>query len=259
MSAKISYSQMIRDIMRDADWTQDQVAAKFGVSQSSVNRWLSGAAVPGGSSATEILDLHGVLTQKRIAKGAGAIKRIIAESYDPDDISASPDPDFPEGKAFTLGEWRGEVRGSLPELDLRAGAGEGSVGASVALPGKGTRSSGHMVTNEWLFPDQFLRAEAKASPAHSIVVEIVGDSMSPTYQPGERAIVDLTQTMLSADAVYMISDGESPPQIKRLQRIPFSDPARVKIISDNPLLENFEADLDRVTIYGRVCAAVSRR
>jgi hypothetical protein len=45
----------------------------------------------------------------------------------------------------------------------------------------------------------------------------------------------------------------------RLQRIPFSDPLCVNIISDNPALENFQADLERAQIIGRICGVIARR
>ncbi len=119
--------------------------------------------------------------------------------------------------------------------------------------------SGHRVVAEWLFPPEFLRSEAKASKNDTIVMEIIGDSMVPTYQPGDRVLVDLSQQTLVSDTVYAISDGMSGPQIKRLQRVPFSDPPQVIIISDNPALQSFQVELERLTIIGRICAVVARR
>lgn len=84
--------------------------------------------------------------------------------------------------------------------------------------------------------------------------------MIPTYQPGDRVLVDLTQNELVADStVYVISDGQSPPQINRLTRILFSDPPEVDIISDNVDQAKQRVELDRLVIIGRVCGLVARR
>jgi phage repressor protein C with HTH and peptisase S24 domain len=90
-------------------------------------------------------------------------------------------------------------------------------------------------------------------------MEVVGDSMQPTYMPGDRVIVDLSQNQMTTDTVYAISDGYTEPQIKRLQRVPFSRPSEVKIISDNPALETFTVELDRLTIIGRICGHIARK
>jgi phage repressor protein C with HTH and peptisase S24 domain len=90
-------------------------------------------------------------------------------------------------------------------------------------------------------------------------MEVIGDSMTPTYQPGDRVLIDLMQNTFVADTVYAISDGYSEPQIKRLQRVPFSNPTQVRIISDNTSLETFTADLSQVTIIGRICGHIARK
>jgi phage repressor protein C with HTH and peptisase S24 domain len=83
--------------------------------------------------------------------------------------------------------------------------------------------------------------------------------MQPTYMPGDRVIVDLSQSQMATDTVYAISDGYSEPQIKRLQRVPFTQPSQVKIISDNPSLETFTVELARLTIIGRICGHIARK
>jgi phage repressor protein C with HTH and peptisase S24 domain len=44
-----------------------------------------------------------------------------------------------------------------------------------------------------------------------------------------------------------------------LQRVPFSDPPQVIIISDNPNLERFTVDLERITIIGRIVGHIARK
>jgi transcriptional regulator with XRE-family HTH domain len=201
-----------------------------------------------------------------VGKGAPAIEprevwaltrpiKEMVSSFDPDDFDDTSE----HGGGFTREHWKPSVADALPELDVRLGAGEGTVGEVINLPVGNGNISGHRVLAEWLIPREYLRSEAKASPSHTIVMEVIGDSMFPNYMPGDRVIVDLSQNRFVSDTVYSISDGASEPQIKRLQRVPFSDPVQVKIISDNPALETFTVDLERLIIIGRICGHIARR
>lgn len=179
----------------------------------------------------------------------------LVSSFDPED----DDPDTDTALGYARENWKPSIPGGLPELDVKLGAGNGQTGEVINIPVHGEVVSGHKVIAEWNFPEAFLREEVKASPGNAIVLEVVGDSMQPTYMPGDRVIIDLSQNAFSADTVYAISDGYSEPQIKRLQRIPFSNPAQVRIISDNPALETFTVDLSKLTIIGRICGHLARK
>lgn len=176
-------------------------------------------------------------------------------TFDPDTHEEEPEG---EG-AFSREHWRAHIDGAVPEIDVKLGAGEGAIGEVINLPVGGANISGHRVVAEWLIPKDYLRSEAKASPNHTLVMEVVGDSMHPTYAPGDRVLVDLSQNRMASDTVYAISDGTAEPQIKRLQRVPFSNPVEVRIISDNPNLETFTVELDRLTIIGRICGHIARK
>lgn len=163
-----------------------------------------------------------------------------------------------DGEGFHRDSYSPNIPGAIPELDAKAGAGEGAVGEVMVLPmGNGTISA-HKILDEWRIPPSYLR-EAVANPERAIVLGIQGDSMMPNYAPGDRVIIDLTEHELRADGVYLISDGYSEPQIKRLQRVLFTVPPRCKIISDNPSYEAQEVDVDGVKILGKVAAYVGRR
>lgn len=177
-------------------------------------------------------------------------------TFDPDD-EWKPEPEF-EGEAYTRELWTPRTPGALPEVDLKLGAGEGTVGEILVLEHKGHAYSGHRIIDEWLFPESFLHA-AGTSPTKSIVAEVTGDSMVSSYLPGDRVVVDLSQEEMTVDGVYMWSDGHSPPQIKRFQRIPFSDPPRVEISSDNKAYRSFEAPLSEVRVFGRITWHLGRR
>ncbi len=175
----------------------------------------------------------------------------------PVDEAWQPTPDT-DGEGFDRESYSPNIPGAIPELDAKAGGGEGAVGEVMVLPmGNGTISA-HKILDEWRIPPSYLR-EAVANPERAIVLGVQGDSMMPNYAPGDRVIIDLTEHELRADGVYLISDGYSEPQIKRLQRVMFTVPPKCRIISDNPSYEVQEVDVDGVKILGKVAAYVGRR
>jgi len=157
------------------------------------------------------------------------------------------------------GEYLPTVDGAVPEIDVMVGAGDGLVGEIINLRVGDTAISAHRVVDEWKFPDGYLTTVLDVSARRSLVLPVVGDSMIPTYQPGDKVLVDLSQTEMTIDAVYVISDGESPPQIKRLQRVMFSKPQLVEIISDNRSHKPQTVELALLTIIGRVAGKVSKQ
>lgn len=198
-------------------------------------------------------------------EGPAKIERIlprIVSSFDPDiqtEGFAEGGYDTGDEASYSREHWQPTIEGATPEIDVKLGAGSGIVGEVINLPVGSGNVAGHKIVAEWVIPSGYLRNEAKASPNHTIIMEVIGDSMQPTYMPGDRVLVDLAQNQMATDTVYAISDGYSEPQIKRLQRVPFTHPAEVKIISDNPALETFTVLLDRLTIIGRICGHIARK
>lgn len=189
-----------------------------------------------------------------LAAGSRAVRELERVPFDED----WPPSSDAEGEGYDRDSYVPRIPGAIPELDAKAGAGEGAVGEVMVLPvGSGTISA-HKIVDEWRIPPAYLR-EAVSNPERAIVLGIQGDSMTPNYSPGDRVIVDLTEHELRADGVYLISDGYSEPQIKRLQRVLFTVPPRCKIISDNSSYEAQEVDIASVKILGKVAAYVGRR
>src|ERR1700732_2377234 len=75
----------------------------------------------------------------------------------------------------------------VPELDSRGGTGGGAK--------RNVRKDGvhhdPLKTEQWAFPDTFVREQLHASPESLLVLEADGDSMAPTIASGERVIVDV--------------------------------------------------------------------
>lgn len=150
--------------------------------------------------------------------------------------------------------------GGIPEIDARAGAGAGQIGdLGVVMLRSGDTVSGHAVIREWNLPEEFTHHHLEITPGRTLILEVIGDSMLPTLLPGDRIVVDLSQTRFRADALYVIDDDFGEPSVKRLRRVAYSDPPTIEIISDNPTYGNDLVAADRVRIIGRVCGHMSRK
>ncbi len=171
------------------------------------------------------------------------------------------DPDFaPDGhKALSKAlPYAANIVGASPEIDAKPGAGLGTVGQTFAIDSKGI-ATGHRVIAEWVFPPDYLRHELGTRAASVVVMEVVGDSMKGTLESGDRVLVDMLQNTFGADAVYVIDDGDGEPRVKRLEKILFSSPPAVAVISDNPASHREEkVELAQLRIVGRVVGRVTR-
>ena len=54
----MTYSEMLREIVKSSHWTQEQLAAKLGVSFATVNSWLNGRTKPQKSLVADIEQLY---------------------------------------------------------------------------------------------------------------------------------------------------------------------------------------------------------
>ena len=179
----------------------------------------------------------------------------LAEEYLEDQI-----PPEEQYSAFSREHYAPKIPGSIPELDLQAGAGEGKVGQTLALEIGNEAYSGHRVVSEWLLPEAYLRERLGINPKFAIVAEVIGDSMTPTFMPNEKVIIDLRQDVYQwDDSVYLISDGFNAPQIKRLLAVFGSRPPAVEIYSDNPSVQPKRTVLlSDIKILGRVAGRLLR-
>lgn len=160
--------------------------------------------------------------------------------------------------ASTLQNYLGQIPDAVPEIDARAGAGNGNVGEhSVVTLRRGESYVGHKVTAEWVFPSTFLRHELRLQPGGMMVLEVVGDSMYPTLESGDRVIIDTAHDRPTPDGIYVIEEGDGP-MVKRLQLVRRSDPPELRIISDNKNHEPYTLRLDDIRIIGRVSGRVSK-
>ena len=130
----------------------------------------------------------------------------------------------------------------IPELDVRALAGGGAI-PDLADP--------QAMIAEWQIPFDFLRSHTQAAPSALRIIRVHGDSMVPDFRPGERVLVNTDDRLPSPPGVFIVWDGFGLV-IKRLEVVPYSEPATVRLISANADYAVYERPLEDVTVNGRV-------
>ena len=147
---------------------------------------------------------------------------------------------------------RGLALSAIPEIDARAGAGGGGLaGTGVKPGGDGSTVSEDEVKANWGLPEEYVRGELHVRPSDAYIIEVRGDSMSPTLLPGDRTMVDTSERTPSPPGVFAIWDGFGVVA-KRVEIVPNSDPVVLRIKSDNPNHDDYERTIDEVSVIGRI-------
>jgi transcriptional regulator with XRE-family HTH domain len=136
----------------------------------------------------------------------------------------------------------------VPELDTHAD----HEGAQTRKLRKDARHADPVKSEGWVFPPNFVREQLHTSPERLLVLGTSGDSMAPTLTTGDRVIIDTGHKSPTPDGLYAIRDTFEGIVVKRLQMVRSAQPARVKIISDNPNHATEEVQLSELEIVGKV-------
>lgn len=128
---------------------------------------------------------------------------------------------------------------SIPEYDVRLSAGGGKL------------IEAENIKDYWVFSRRYLESELRLNIASLAVVEVEGDSMYPTLWSGDRVLVDHGDRNPAKPGVYAVWDSDATV-VKRLEKIPASDPPMVVLISDNKNHNAYTVPAELVTIIGRV-------
>ncbi|WP_084559407.1 LexA family transcriptional regulator [Nitratidesulfovibrio termitidis] len=92
----------------------------------------------------------------------------------------------------------------------------------------------------------------KGSPAHMVLMDVVGDSMAPDIQDGDMVLIDQGKTDIIPGAIYAVGIDEGV-FVKRLSLLP----GRLVISSANPAYAPIEVhresqDMESIRVIGRV-------
>lgn len=146
---------------------------------------------------------------------------------------------------------RGSNGSAIIEVDVRMGAGGGGVPIEAYVSdGNGNSYHAEGIRDRWIIPPTIVREMLHATPTHIRVFEVVGDSMEPRLQEGDRVFIDVRYRVPSPEGIFALWDGYGLV-IKRVQVVRGSEPLRLRIISVNAQYEPYEATEEEVNIIGR--------
>ena len=134
---------------------------------------------------------------------------------------------------------------TVSEVDVRASAGAGSV---VDYEPEGHR---------WGFPEAWVRLELVARPRDLRIITIEGDSMisdppsASDLAPGCKVIVNIADRAPTPPGIFILHDGIGLVA-KRVEHIDGSDPATIRILSNNERYNEYNRTMEEIRIMGRV-------
>lgn len=101
------------------------------------------------------------------------------------------------------------------------------------------------------FPPEMIKL-LRALPSNLRALQVEGPSMSPILESGDTVLVDTSKRNPSQPAIFALWDGFGVV-CKWVERVANSDPPRIRIISENPRFQPYEAvDGEEAYILGRV-------
>ena len=116
--------------------------------------------------------------------------------------------------------------------------------------GKTGVAEGENILTEWAFPKQLVVNQV-GSDSTVRIIQVMGDSMQPEFNPGDRIMVNTADRTPSPPGVFVLWDGFGLI-IKRCEMVPHSNPPKAILSSANAHYATYEMDVKELDIQGRV-------
>lgn len=117
--------------------------------------------------------------------------------------------------------------------------------------GLGSGGTGDDDPGKLSFSRDLVERELRADPSSLLAMVTEGNSMEPAFLGGDVILVDTRRKSLAQPGAFCLWDGDGHV-IKFLERLPDSDPPKVRVISANPLYEPQDRFLDDISLVGKV-------
>lgn len=237
-----TWKSRLERLMHEKGFNMKSLSLKAGLGETYVRDILKRGREPGVEKTRALAEVLGVRMNEIISE-----PYVIAREGETEHIPFDEDNDngWQEG-------WQARLPGGSAEVDVRAGAGDGSSGQVLTLRSGGIQS-GHLVTGEWVVP----RAHLGANPARVIFIPVIGTSMQPILNPSDVVAVDTTVSDIKDAEIYVIDEGDGP-SVKRLRLNHDDNPRTVDIISENVAVPPKRRPAELVRVIGLVIGKWSR-
>jgi phage repressor protein C with HTH and peptisase S24 domain len=205
------FRRRLRLIMQQFGSVAD-LARAVGVSDNAIYKWVAGRGQPSMMSLVNLSKAAGVSVEW-LATGRGGPSKGKSEIHTLEPAEVVP----------------------LPRHSLRAANGHLAI-------------QNQQIVDYVSFQSQWLQRALNIDLRNMALVEVIGDSMSPTIDEGDLVLVDLREGRFRHDGVYVLRTG-TDLAVKRLQRQP---DGALLIRNDNPAYESSTVKPEDVTLLGRV-------
>lgn len=220
----MSFSERLHRAMTEAGYTQGKLAKSVGMAQSSVNKLLNGAS--SSRKTVEIASILGVRPEW-LSTGAGPMRN------DGERKECSTE------KKNDSSIFRIEV------LDFTVSAGPGA-----------TNNEFVEVLHSVEYPVEEARHMFNGRKQEQIrIINVRGDSMSGTIEPGDLLFVDISVQRFDGDGIYAFLYDETS-HVKRLQMMK----DKLLVISDNKTYAPWDPiereEMNRVFVFGKIIGSM---
>lgn len=207
------WSNRLRHAISEKGWTHAELARHSGVSKDSVDKYAQGAVDnPRGKTLSALAD---ALHVDRFWLSFGG------EDGGPGQQSDSENDII-----------------QVPSYGFRAGMGGGGVVIDEEP------------NTHWPVHKEYLK-HVRLENADLISIEVEGDSMSPTLESGDQVLINQKDRNPARGGIFTIHDSDTLV-VKRIEKIPGTDPIMLRLISDNPHHNAYDVIADDTKIIGRV-------
>lgn len=195
------------------------------------------------------------------AELARRINGLAQEAGDPTTVSQQVVSKWEQGKAKKFPAW---TRFIMPALEANDGETKEDPHLTMALDdasvqvqllpmfvGLGTGGTGDDDPGLVSFSRDLVERELHANPNDLLAMVAEGNSMEPEFFGGDQILVDTRRKSLAQPGAFCLWDGDGHV-IKFLEKVPDSDPPRVRVISRNSLYQPHERLLEEISLIGRV-------
>lgn len=226
----MSLAKQIKAARLAKGMTQKELAVLMGVGQGVVSAWEK-EDEPGNSKST-----HNPRAEKH-----QKLWQVLGISSEGEGLSFN---EMPEGwedysvKTKNVADDDSSNIVTVPEYDIRLSAGGGYI-----VDDETTKDT-------WVFNRTYIE-ELRLSSADLIVAEVEGDSMEPKLFTGDRVMVNQSDKNVNRPGIFAIWD-TSALVVKRIEKIPNTDPVMLRLISDNQNHSKYDVPAENTRIIGRI-------
>ena len=208
------FRRRLRLIMQQFGSIAD-LARAVGVSDNAIYKWASGRGQPS------------MISLVNLARAARVSIEWLATGQEPSKTEAPG----AEARDYVY----------LPRNSVRTAAGRGTV-------------QSRQIVDYLALNSEWLRRRLSVDPKHLMLLEAVGDAMSPTIEENDLVLVDLRDPRFHHDGIYVLRAG-SELAVRRIQRRP---DGKLIIRNDNPAYEPAVVAPDSINLIGHVAWAGGR-